>query len=1377
MAARKGNYSNIIVYDERRRYYYMSPQKNKPFLDDEIRDMGIGLLDQVRRAVQNIYGDVAAPYTEYSSGAQSTTDSFRVRQATDNDRNFTVTGGSSLDRPAVLFAKGYYIFLTGDLEYKYQQYPSDTIDIQTQSDKSLTLSPIPALTTPNVDRIDVVYVDLHFEEVTAVSGTDADVYRDTGLKNPVVGTETANRLRAVIDIKVKEGWTSTVTKDIFDDVFFLGATPSSDYDPTDNHYKIPIAIIYRDAFSNLINDSQIVDLLALYNKRAFGLGELSYRVRNGGYTETGVYELSLSGFTPQHPAAVYDEGAFATGLNQGLGTEALNTNSVTPRILDNNGRFFMRGLMVGHDTGLIAYETGAEALGIGEMIVQDLSARSIYAGYGVTGITGMREYKDSVSVVVRGETGRSGFSVMNMDGVTGSKTVYVRSVQGGQQQNFFVVDYAGRIGLNTFRPGWDQPLAWENTDRYNDGLHGETGVNIVQEINGSLRLTDHVFADKDMYVSGEIHGQSWKIPAALSDQNPALFGFTGIHHAQFAGITGSIAAVVFKRGIAVSGETGITAYGYTGMAAAGQYECYDSEGKRMFTIGDLGDDFDRTVMSLYGTSLRKALTSDVSLLDIHDGVTDLGEIQAGDTVTYDIALEGGVHVTGSVTVTAGGMAGVEEVRQDILANGDFPAGYTRTGFDYIFYEIDGTPTLMHDGVAYGVQILTDPLGHAQHDYDIAHSITPVYPMDDGKIILKDMPEDPIHVALDVVSSFTVTRLLSLPVSITFTAGSYYGAVDYGGSITNVKFAKLDLGEGADGWLFNGDVFFNGNGLSNRVTFSPNVMFRNDVFIYGTLFSDQQFFNLANVQSLFVRKNVNIVGQTEIAGGLALGSGSLAEMNDKLKDTVNYSDLLLYIKGMLLSRSLEVRDADSSVTTLGTIKQTSVRDSAVSARIGGPLTDYGIHLVDNRPTSSLFTEADRFTEVVIDASDGLGNERTASLRIKGDLVTDRYFSANYLGAGNIPVLDTDYKLQVNGKALISDTLRVKAIEFTGTDVPEAPLSITDPSNITALGRVLAGGVAGEDYSQNKNPGNILRTKEFTSTQRVLLSNGSELGVLVYTDLYQNYFIEHIYNGYADPYNQGAVVARWAFDNIGILEKEFDAIVGTVDSTPDTVDVTAITLPQYQRYKCERIRVCSLGQLTMTWTGYRPGSGVVDTIVPISSVAQSYKFTSNYFRNVDGGATIDWMPGSAVTNSDNFVVRIEANIINTKVSESDTKMHRVDQCLHLYIPLSKWTAVCKGGQPNTAYESIAPFYRWEDRSPKLNIVDFYDQTSAVFDQTASPSAWKAAIYPRLISQSRTTSGAGDNKIYTGVWSLDVVLLPDGSEELGNLTGKTYISYFQG
>ena len=66
MSGKKGFYSDVIVYDERSRYYYMWTQKNKPILDDEIRNMGIGLLDQMRRGIQHIYGEVAVPHSRYS---------------------------------------------------------------------------------------------------------------------------------------------------------------------------------------------------------------------------------------------------------------------------------------------------------------------------------------------------------------------------------------------------------------------------------------------------------------------------------------------------------------------------------------------------------------------------------------------------------------------------------------------------------------------------------------------------------------------------------------------------------------------------------------------------------------------------------------------------------------------------------------------------------------------------------------------------------------------------------------------------------------------------------------------------------------------------------------------------------------------------------------------------------------------------------------------------------------------------------------------------------------------------------------------------------------------------------------------------------------
>ena len=1368
MAARRGFYSNIIVYDERRRYYYINPQKNKPFLDDEIRDMGIGLLDQVRRSIQNTYGDVAAPYKEYAS-TYSTVDAFKVRQATDTDRNFLVKGGYSLDHPAVLYAKGFYIFLTGDLEYKHQMYPSDTIDLQTESNKYLTLTPIPALTTPIVDRIDIVYVDLHFEETTAASGTDANVYRDTGLKNPVVGTETANRLRAVIDVKVREGWTATIDKNIFMHSEFLGGVTGDDVDPTDNHYKIPIAVIYRDAFQNTITDSQIVDLLSLYNKRVMSLEEISYRVRNGGYTETGVYELGLSGFSPQHAGARYDEGAFATGLNQGLGTEALNTDAVTPRILDNDGKFFMRSLMVGHDTGIVTYETGPEDLGTGEVIVQDLSARSVYVGYGVTGITGMREYVDSLSAVVRGETGRGGLSVMNLDGVTGSKTAYVRAVHGGVQENFFVSDYKGRIGLNTFTPGWDKPLNWEDTDRYNDGLGGVTGVNVVQEINGSLRLRDHVFADKDVYVNRDLFGQTWKIPAALSDQSPAMFGFTGIPAGGFTGIAESIAAVIFKRGIAVMGDTGIVGYSYTGIGAAGQYECFDSEGRRMFTIGDLGDDFDRIVKSLYGVSMRKAFTSfeddftDQTKNHSFLYLPDYDEIQAGDIVNYDILLEGGAHVTGILTITTNGMPGVEQIRDHIIDNTGFlvvggpigpdrPRPYARA-FDYKYYVDPDATTydgiddkgkyLLRSGISLGVQIVVDLFG------------VRLGFRNNGKIILKDMPEDPVHVVLDSVASFTVSRpsVLTPPsVSVPFVQGSYYGAVEFGGALTNVKFAKLDLGEAADGWLFNGDVYFNGNGFMNRVTFSPNVIFRDDVFVYGTMFADQLNFNFANVANLIVRNSLLVNKESQFVEGFSAGTDSLTSSGFK----TTYPDLLAYVKGRVLSQSLVLRDVTDGVTTLGSLFQKSGREGDAYVHVGGTvdgtLIPYGIHLIDSRAAFGM-DEENRFKEIVLDASDGQDNFRKVSLRVEGNVITKGNFMADYFGVA-VDSINPDYKLQVNGRAQINDILEVKALRFIGAEAPEGSPDIITPENVT----VISSNMSGKDKNNETflNNATILREKKFTSYDKISLFNKNDLGAQggVETGLqyYNNYIIS------TDP-----IAARWARDNVTYTEEQIVAIETASGSTNGTVVVQNIpdSVPEYRRYSCERVTICSFGEIVMEWKGYVSDPGD-DRTLEISK----YEFTTNYFRGNGGSYTINWLNGLSRYGDENRIVHVEGSIVNTDTGIPT--IYTINKTLGLYIPLTSWWQAAKAISLTAPYKNFVLYYPWETVQDKFNVMSFSEQVSG------ADSDWKLGVYPRLIQQS--SAYLGTDKVYTATWSLDLIVLPLNDGLISNLIGKLYINFDQ-
>ena len=152
--------------------------------------------------------------------------------------------------------------------------------------------------------------------------------------------------------------------------------------------------------------------------------------------------------------------------------------------------------MVGHETGMITYETGPADLGEGEVVAKDISTESLYAGYSM-GVTGHREYKDNISVYAKGETGTAGVSVIIDGGDTGSLAMRVKAIEGETGYNFYAVDYKGRIGVNTNEPGWEPVDGAWNVERYNDGLFGETGVNVVVDINDSARVRKHLFVDKD----------------------------------------------------------------------------------------------------------------------------------------------------------------------------------------------------------------------------------------------------------------------------------------------------------------------------------------------------------------------------------------------------------------------------------------------------------------------------------------------------------------------------------------------------------------------------------------------------------------------------------------------------------------------------------------------------------------------------------------------------------------------------------------------------------------------------------------------------------------------------------------------------------------
>jgi hypothetical protein len=1357
MSGKHGFYSDLIVYDERNRYYYLWAQKNKPLLDDELRNMGIGLLDQVRRGIQHVYGDIASPnsmYYDQYEGLLSTAESFKVKaDSVDPQSNFVVTGGSGLDKPAVLFAKGYYIFLTNDIRYKFQTYPTTNVDLNTEDkDDQKTLTPIPSISEPQTDRIDIVYVNLHFEEVTAATGTDQEVYRDSNLKNPIVGTETANRLRAVIDIRVLEDWSTDVTRNIFSEsqggVQFINYDSTPDGQPTDNDYNIPIAAIYRTAHSLTISDNQIVDLLSLYNKRILSLEEVSYRLTHGGFSPENIADHSLSGFTPDFANGIIDESAFATGLNQGLGTEAFNSNSVTPRVLSYTGMYGIQGVMIGNDPDLVTLETGPVDLNPGEVIAQQISARQVMIGYGETGVTGMRGYVDTLSVIHRGEPGKTLVSVTNFDGESGSLTLLVKGVQDGVIDNFVAVDYDGRLGVNTLTPGHAQPDEIWNTDRYNDGLRGATGVNIIAEVNGSAQVNDHLWVKKDAYVERDMFGKTWKIPGEVSRETPMLVGFSGIP--QISGIADSASILIVKRGIAVFGETGVSAYGYTGGQVA--YEAYNAEGTRLFTIGDIGNDFDRDIKSLYGTSVNVAYLSDKSFLLLPEPI---GAIIAGDSIEYDIRLEDASHVTGIYIVPSGsdGWEGITGLVGDILYNPSFPAdpaqGYTgmpySREYQYIYYKADGT-TETRTGIAVGAQIVDDPYGYTGLDGD-----------QHGRIILKDIVSglDPIKV--EAIDKFRVSRSSYDPVDVTFTRYHYYGSGGYGGDFLNVKFAKLDLGEASDGWLINGDVYFNGNGLLNRVTFSPNALFRNDVFIYGTVYANEQIFNFANIQNLYVKNNIRCDRKGYFKEGASFGNGA-----DVVYETLRQADgeLNLYVKGRGMADETVLRGTDVSSYLMGTLSFINLKDSKVSANIGGvqgsTSNPFGLHLIDNRNVA----DTSKFKTFTIDFSDGRGNYSDVSLVVNGDMSIGRYFQTQYLGIGPIEEINTDYRLQVNGRVSITDVLEVKALRFIGAEAPEGSTDILNPSNISIIGRI-ADSANGEEYQNNQN---VLREKKFTSTKRIFLDNSSGLGINAPITDPQGYYTYGIQRYYDTPADN--IPTRWAFDTASYLDSQFDEIEASTDTSPNEIVVEDITIEKYKKLRCERITVANLGSLMIEWSGY-----VYDpsTTIPTANAIQQYYFTSPYFRNRDGGVNIDWYPENDRFGDDNFIVKVHADLIDTNATSPS--IYSIDKSIGLYIPKSNWWQYATDANTD-GYKSFSIFNPYENVISDFNSISFDKQNSAGSD-TAN---WKLVLYPRLIKQNRVTVGSNLEKIYSGEWSLDLCILSEGVGKVANMVGKAYIGYYQ-
>lgn len=1402
-------YSDVIVYDERKRYFYTWARKNKPHLDDEIRNESIANVDMIRRSIQHSFGGAGTPEATYSDSAMGATNAFKVLAASaanggsgTQTRNFLVKGGAvdqetegNTEHPAVLFARGFYVFLRGNIEYTNQDNLGDYVD------SNYTETLIPDLTdpAPGQERVDIVYVDLHFAEASAVTGSDASDYTDTNLKNPIVGTETASRARAVFDIRVWEDWrfkkldgsargtteiqNLRIDENIFDSVDFLGSIDTalqSDPNPVNHHYRIPIAVLYRRGTQN-ITDEDIIDLLDLYSRRIYTQQEVTYRLSHGGFTQREVTEAQLntaesgySGlFTYRWPHAKIDEGAYATGANEGLGSEALNTNSVTPRILDTYGQFAMDGLLVGGATGIptgpLDSVTGPVGLHTGELVANEVSAKSIYVGYD-KGVSGNREYRDRLNVHMQGITGAAGLAVINDTHETGAVSFRITG-----PQHYTHVDYQGRHGIDTPMPGWTGPEEVWNTDRYS----GDDIVKIVHDNAESARIQKHLFIGKDMYLARDAYGKTWVIPSVIDRDNPALFGFTGVPQ---IGVTESPASFQVVPGIAVVGATG-TVRGYTG--PYGFYEAYESDHSRVFTIGSRGIGFDRQVLSLYGVSPRDCWISDADFTDLPGNLVST-PLTVGDTVSYVIQLADGSYVTGAVNgVTGSGEIGLQEVADHI----NYVGGFCETGISYQYYKAKeagdtGAATVITktDGVRKGAEVNYE--GEQDSQY--------------LRIVVKSMPE--IDLSVDDVNMY-VYRAGFTPTMpgehIDFTEAGYYGSGLYGGDVVDLRFVKMDLGEAADAWLFNGDVFFNGDGLLNRVTFSPDVIFRDDVFIYGRLSAQELLLATASITDLNVDRNAGIADYLAVNDGFALGytpftingfnaidamlsNAALEEFH--LLGTVNGG---MRMHNIFLSGGVEENYSDR-----GVIWALHTTSSAVDVRIAmnGTYDDadwpFGIHLIDSR---NIDTES-KFSTFVIDAHDNQGdppNLRNFKLLIKGDLELGVIESGGSLIGGSALMRRLtvgEAATQVNpaytfylqdGNAYISN-LTVQTLQYD-VENPASESTFYEPQNIKTVQPNLG------EQSFNKNEG-ILRVKQFSldtfTKPPAVLRNKNQLGS------------ETTYTDFADG------KGLWAHDTLSFsrdvveafsAERGDDTITSDQDFNITKGDVGSIKQWEYYRNNFSRIILMKLGTIKMIWKGFsatvsQGGSGDAE-IGNIADIVSTYQFSSTLFKlNEQGTNVFDWK-NNAPQN---------VHMLKTKGSFNDeifasNLLYNFSGSLGLYLPLGRWTAYedVVTLQNETFYERFV-YFRYNNRVQNYHSKDVVRQTNlsnwGLIDSPPSRDVgdWEIAVYPKIVQQkiygqAEQGSNANSNeRFYETLWDLNVVLYPISTGGCNNLVGDIEISY---
>ena len=380
----KGDYSESLRYSEEKRYFLVKAQRNKPLLDAEVSEIGEGLLTMIRRSVQNTFGD-GLPYENFgaipvlgsTSGKKHALkkDSFRVipNRAVNLGNDFIVTGGNGTNDPAVLYYNGWYIFLTSSISYSQQSSAVSGLPVLSPGYTATRIPSLNAYTGVGV-RTDVVYMEFRLAESSAETGDFESEYTDPSLKDTVLGSPTANRLRAVMDIRVLEDASSLddwplnyggmnprdKARSVYGLSFFTPDTfrPQGDYANAYDVIRVPIALISRSGNRIEITESDIFDLADHSGMRVFTNKEITHRLNNGGYTGDTVHtemiywnnasaRFAQDNFdVASSNTAMYTHESYAVdGLDEGLTSKALNTGSVTPRTVNKSGRFGMASIL------------------------------------------------------------------------------------------------------------------------------------------------------------------------------------------------------------------------------------------------------------------------------------------------------------------------------------------------------------------------------------------------------------------------------------------------------------------------------------------------------------------------------------------------------------------------------------------------------------------------------------------------------------------------------------------------------------------------------------------------------------------------------------------------------------------------------------------------------------------------------------------------------------------------------------------------------------------------------------------------------------------------------------------------------------------------